>query len=378
MAGIYTHIPFCYTRCSYCDFYKTTDQRLKASFINAICKEILLQKDFFNNNCINTLYFGGGTPSVLKVDEWKTIFEVLHQTFDLSSLKEITVEVNPDDVSEKYIDTLSQFGVNRVSMGVQSFQDSHLRKMNRRHNVQQAKEAIRILKQSPIKNVSIDLIYGLPYMSWDEWVKNINLAIEADVQHISAYHLTFEKGTPYYELLKKGQLKEIPEEISSDQFEILVEKLEDAGFENYEISNFAKPGLYSQHNSSYWTGEPYLGLGPSAHSFDGKSRRWNVRDIVAYSTKLEEGKCYWENEILTPTDVYNERIMLGLRTSKGFEVDFISQLSNLQLQEFAKKEIQNQINLNNLVINNGWCSVTREKKFITDRIISDLFYVVED
>ena len=351
---------------------------MKTSFIKSFCKEISQQKEFFNNNFITTLYFGGGTPSVLTIDEWKIIFEELKANFDLSKLEELTVEVNPDDVSEDYIKRLHQLGVNRVSMGIQSFQDDHLRKMNRRHNSNQAHEAIRILKQSEINNVSIDLIYGLPYMSWDEWLQNIDWAIKADVQHISAYHLTFEKGTPYYELLKKGKLKEIPEEISSDQFEILVKKLEAAGFENYEISNFAKPGLYSKHNSSYWTGEPYLGLGPSAHSFDGKTRRWNIRSLAGYSNKIEKGDCFWEDEILSPIDVYNERIMLGLRTAKGFEYAFIDDLNDQELRSFAEKEIQHQIKVNNLEMVDGWCRVTREKKFITDRIISDLFYVIID
>jgi len=351
---------------------------MKSSFIKSFCKEISQQKDFFNNNYIQTLYFGGGTPSVLTLDEWKTIFNELHTFFDLTQIEELTIEVNPDDVSEEYIKGLYELGVNRISMGIQSFHDDHLRKMNRRHNSNQAHEAIRILKQSAINNVSIDLIYGLPYMSWEEWLTNIDLAIQADVQHISAYHLTFEKGTPYYELLKKGKLKEIPEEISSDQFEVLVEKLETAGFENYEISNFAKPGLYSKHNSSYWTGEPYLGLGPSAHSFDGKIRRWNIRSISGYSTKIEKGEGFWEDEILSPIDIYNERIMLGLRTAKGFDITFIDELSNTELKSFAEEEIQNQIKLNNLEMLDGWCRVTREKKFITDRIISDLFYVIED
>ncbi len=351
---------------------------MKSSFINAICKEILLQKDFFNIDYIRTLYFGGGTPSVLTFTEWQIIFDNLRSNFDFTQLEEITVEVNPDDVTQEYIKGLHQLGVNRVSMGIQSFHDAHLRKMNRRHNAKQAQEAIRILKESSINNVSIDLIYGLPYMSWDEWNQNIDLAIEADVQHISAYHLTFEKGTPYYELLKKGKLKELPEEISFDQFEILLKKLENNGFENYEISNFAKPGLYSKHNSSYWTGEPYLGIGPSAHSFDGKIRRWNVRDLVAYSNKVESGKGFWEDELLSPIDIYNERIMLGLRTSKGFDYTFINQLNNSELKVFAIKEIEKQVRLNNIEIVDGWCKITRNQKFITDRIISDLFYVTED
>ena len=378
MAGIYAHIPFCYTRCSYCDFYKTTDQQMKSDFINAMCKEIVLQKEFFNNNYIKTIYFGGGTPSVLSLEEWNNIFQHFQQYVDITTLDEITVEVNPDDVSPEYINGLHQLGVNRVSMGIQSFVDSHLRKMNRRHNAQQANEAIDYLKQSPIKNVSIDLIYGLPYMTMDEWHENIERAINADVQHISAYHLTFEKGTPYYDLLKKGKLKEISEDQSSDQFDVLRKRLEIAGFENYEISNFTKPEFYSRHNSSYWTGDSYLGLGPSAHSFNGKSRRWNIRDIKGYIDIINKDAIYWEEEHLSPIDIYNERIMLGLRTLKGFEMDFINQLQDQTIKSFAISEIEKQIDLNNIEIINGWCQVKWDRKLITDRIISDLFFTEED
>lgn len=340
-----------------------------------MCKEIVLQKKFLRDNFIRTLYFGGGTPSVLSMAEWKTVFEKLHQVFDLSKLEEVTVEVNPDDVTPSYIEGLSGLGVNRISMGIQSFVDEHLKKMNRRHDAVQAMEAIDILKQSLIQNVSIDLIYGLPYMSMDEWKFNIKKAIDYGVQHISAYHLTFEKGTPYYELLKKGSFKEIPEELSSCQYDILREQLEDAGYENYEISNFALPGYYSKHNSSYWTGEPYLGLGPSAHSFNGRVRQWNIADIKAYCSRINNGKNYREEEELTRVDVYNERIMLGLRTSRGFEMEFINQLQSESLKLFAKNEINNQIRLNNLEVIAGWCRVRRDKKMITDRIISDLFFI---
>ncbi len=351
---------------------------MKSGFISAMCKEIVLNGEFFSSNSIDTLYFGGGTPSALSIQEMKTIFDSIAKYVDISSINEITMEVNPDDVSMEYIDGLIQLGVNRISMGVQSFYDDHLRKMNRRHNAQQAFLAIEIIKKSAINNVSIDLIYGLPYMNMEQWTWNIEQAIKADVQHISAYHLTFEKGTVYYDLLKKGTLSEISEEDSSEQFDYLRDKLQLNGFENYEISNFSKAGYYSQHNSSYWTGEKYLGLGPSAHSFDGKIRRWNVRDLNRYTQSVVNDKVYWEEEELTLKDIYNERIMLGLRTSKGFSMDYINSLTEGEIKEFAQNEIVNQLNKGNVEVVDNHCRVKHDRKFICDRIIASLFFTDDD
>ncbi|WP_439182104.1 radical SAM family heme chaperone HemW [Carboxylicivirga taeanensis] len=374
MAGIYIHVPFCYTRCSYCDFYKTTDQQFKDEYIKALCKEIDLKASFLLKNNIQTLYFGGGTPSTLSISELATIFKAFENYFNLNDLCELTLEVNPDDVSAAYIQGLVDLGVNRLSMGVQSFFDAHLRQMNRRHNSTQAKDAIQIAKDNGIDNMSIDLIYGLPYMSFEEWKTNVRLAIESKVQHISAYHLTFEKGTLYYDYLKKGKLQEVPEEASVEQFTYLVDELEKAGYNNYEISNFALPGLESKHNSSYWSGQKYLGLGPSAHSFDGQNRSWNVRDVRKYIQDLNLGHSIAEEEVLTEEDRYNELIMLGLRTNKGFSVELISQFSSV-ITRFFEKELERQLRQNNVRISEGYCSVRHDKKMITDRIISDFFYV---
>ncbi|MCU4174104.1 radical SAM family heme chaperone HemW [Carboxylicivirga sp. N1Y90] len=376
MAGIYIHIPFCYSRCSYCDFYKTTDQTLKSDFLEAICDEIILNASFFKDNQISTLYFGGGTPSVLSLQELQSIFNCLSDFVNLSELDEITMEVNPDDVSEAYIQGLIELGVNRLSMGIQSFFDAHLRKMNRRHNAKQAINAVEIAKKSGINNISIDLIYGLPYMTFDEWKKNVKMALDLKVEHISAYHLTIEKGTPYYDLLKKGKLTEINEEDSEQQFEYLVSKLEEAGFSNYEISNFAYGKLISQHNSNYWTGKKYLGLGPSAHSFDGKKRKWNISHLSKYNEQLKGKQKYWDEELLSDTDIYNERIMLGLRTLKGFNSDFIKRVNN-DIKSFFEQELVQQIKLGNIEKDDVYYRVPKSKRFITDRIISDFFYIDE-
>lgn len=374
MAGIYIHVPFCYTRCSYCDFYKTTDQQLKDEYIKALCKEIELNRSFLLKETIQTIYFGGGTPSTLIVDELETIFQTLKQFTSFEHLQELTLEVNPDDVDADYIKQIVGIGVNRLSMGIQSFFDAHLRKMNRRHNAVQARNAIRIAKENGIKNMSIDLIYGLPYMTFDEWQENVRLAIESDVQHISAYHLTFEKGTLYYDYLKKGKLTEVPEESSVEQFDYLVSQLKKAGFEHYEISNFAKKGLESKHNSNYWTGVKYLGLGPSAHSFDGENRMWNVRDIKRYCDALKNKQSYFEQETLSDTDRYNEFIMLGLRTQKGFKMNLLDAFT-ATIKQYFNDELKQQIAQNNVTLHNGYCFVSEDKKMITDSIISDFFYV---
>lgn len=377
MAGIYIHVPFCYSRCSYCDFYKTTDQSLKHEYIKAICKEIDLNSQFFLNNQINTLYFGGGTPSTLSCNELAIIFKKLKNCSETFSPAEITMEVNPDDVTEAYVADLIQLGVNRISMGIQSFFEDHLRQMNRRHNSRQAVDAIRILKAHGIKNISIDLIYGLPYMNFDQWVSNVQKAIKLDVAHVSAYHLTFEKGTPYYDYLKKGIFKEIEEEDSALQFDYLVQQMNQNGFVNYEISNFCKPGLQSKHNSNYWTGDNYLGLGPSAHSFDGNKRLWNVSNLQKYCHLISRDESYYEEEVLTRIDRYNEIIMLGLRTKEGVNISRLQTVFNIEMSTYFHNEVAHQIEQGNIEIVDNYYRVKDEKRFITDRIISELFYITD-
>lgn len=375
MPGIYIHVPFCYSRCSYCDFYKTTDQSLKHEYIKAICKEIELHSDFFLNNKVQTLYFGGGTPSTLNKSELSKIFSTLKNTIKNYTPVEVTMEVNPDDITEDYVADLVALGVNRISMGIQSFFDEHLRKMNRRHNAKQAIRAVSIIRSGGIKNISIDLIYGLPYMDFEQWKSNVHQAINLDVQHISAYHLTFEKGTLYYDYLQKGTYKEIDDDESVKQFEFLVEQLIENGFINYEISNFCKPGYQSLHNSSYWVGEKYLGLGPSAHSFDGCKRLWNIKDIQVYCEKINTGQKYFEEEKLSIIDRYNELVMLGLRTIEGISKGKLDRILNNQLAGHFESEMKKQIEKGNVEFENNHYRVKSNRRFVTDRIIAELFYV---
>ncbi len=270
MAGIYIHIPFCRQKCYYCDFYKTVNTSLTVKFLPALESEIILRKGYLESETIETIYFGGGTPSVLTESELADILQTLHQQYSISCDAEITFEANPDDLSIEYLQGLKRTGVNRLSIGIQSFQDTFLKKMNRRHTAMQAVEAIENAANLGFDNISVDLIYGLPGLSSTAWKKDLKQVFKLPVQHLSAYHLTYHEGTAFYTWLKKGALKELKEAQSVSQFEILVEQAEKNGFEQYEISNFAKDRLYSKHNSSYWLGTKYLGLGPSAHSFNGK------------------------------------------------------------------------------------------------------------
>ncbi|HEX7585099.1 MAG TPA: radical SAM family heme chaperone HemW, partial [Prolixibacteraceae bacterium] len=323
MAGIYIHIPFCRKRCHYCDFFKSTDFSQKARLLEGLKRELESRVSELERDEINTIYLGGGTPSVLQIDELKDLLEIIHQNYTVSPTAEITMEANPDDLSQAKLSALRSVGFNRLSMGVQSFSESDLKLMNRRHSVLQAIQSVKWAKKAGFSNISIDLIYGLPNQSLEEWEKNVRIAVELDVQHISAYNLTYHEGTVFYDQLKKGILKELPDELSLQQFELLIRILKDAGFEHYEISNFCKPGLYSQHNSSYWKSKKYLGIGPSAHSYDLQSRRWNVSSISKYLNGLENNESYSETEILSDQDRYNDYIITGLRTIWGVSEEFI-------------------------------------------------------
>ena len=323
MAGIYLHIPFCRKRCHYCDFFKTTDLSQKTRLLAGLKKELESRASELDSEIINTIYLGGGTPSVLLIDEQSDLLKTIRQNYSVSDDAEVTMEANPDDLSQAILSALREIGYNRLSMGVQSFSEADLKLMNRRHGVMQAVQSVKWARNAGFKNISIDLIYGLPNQTMEEWERNVRIAVELDVQHISAYNLTYHEGTVFYDQLKKGILHELPDELSLQQFELLIRILKEAGFEHYEISNFCKPGLYSQHNSSYWKNKKYLGIGPSAHSFDLVSRRWNVSSIEKYLHGIENNQSYSEAEILTEQDRYNDYIITGLRTIWGISETWI-------------------------------------------------------
>ena len=376
MAGIYIHIPFCRKRCHYCDFFKSTDFSLKARLLEGLKRELQSRSPELASEEINTIYLGGGTPSVLLIDEHKDLLNTIYQNYQVSPQAEITMEANPDDLTQAKLSVLHEIGFNRLSMGVQSFAESDLKLMNRRHSVLQAIQSVKWAKRAGFSNISIDLIYGLPNQNLEQWERNVRIAVELDVQHISAYNLTYHEGTVFYDQLKKGILKELPDELSLQQFELLIRILKEAGFEHYEISNFCKPGLYSQHNSSYWKNKTYLGIGPSAHSFDLQTRRWNVSSISKYLDGLENNQSYSETEILTEQDRYNDYIITSLRTIWGISEEFIQ-------TEFSAPYFIHLLKIREKYLQSGHIVCTPEKLvlspeglFISDKIMAD-FMVVE-
>lgn len=376
MAGIYIHIPFCRSRCSYCDFYKSTNIAIKSDFIDSLKKEIFFRRSFLEHSLVRSLYFGGGTPSVLTVAEFGDVLTELKMFFDFSTLEEFTVELNPDDVTLDYLKGLARLGVNRVSYGVQSFHDHYLRMVCRRHDSAQALEAVRLTKLAGIENISIDLIYGLPGLTIEEWCHDVDLFLSLNVPHLSAYHLIFEEGTLMTSQLNKGLIVEATEDESKEQFLLLRNNLLKNGFEHYEISNFSKPQKYSKHNSSYWSGELYLGLGPSAHSFDGKKRYWNVSNVESYIEYLDKGDgVFFECEELTDKDIYNELVMLGLRTQKGISRKDMFDKVSLFYQNYFLKMIQPKIDGGEICFDGLRYFIPDDLFLISDKIISDLFYV---
>lgn len=375
MAGIYIHIPFCKTKCHYCDFYKTTDFGAKTDFVSALKTEIEWRKNELEQEEIVSIYFGGGTPSVLKIEEIRGILDSINRFYQIAPDVEITLESNPDDLSETFLDGLKTTSINRLSIGTQSFHDHDLKSMNRRHNSQQAIHSIEAVKRAGIKNISIDLIYGLPNQTLADWEANIEKALSLDVQHISAYHLTYHEGTVFYDYLKTGKIKELPDELSLDQFKLLLDRLNKAGFEQYEISNFARNEQYSRHNKAYWERKKYLGFGPSAHSFDHKTRRWNVSSLRKYLQSIEEKSSFWETEILSEQDQYNDYMITSLRTKWGISEHFLKETFADKFVQYFRKEAGKYLNSQHLRFENGVYKLSAEGLFISDKIMEELFYL---
>ena len=376
MAGIYIHIPFCRKRCHYCDFFKSTDLSQKARLLAGLNSELKCRAAELSSDEINTVYLGGGTPSVLLQEELNELLHTIRGHYQLARGAEITLEANPDDLSQANISAIRQVGFNRLSIGIQSFAQADLQLMNRRHGVLQAIQSVKWAKRVGFDNISIDLIYGLPNQTLEEWERNIRTAIELDVQHISAYNLTYHEGTVFYDRLKKGMLHELPDELSLQQFEMMRELLKAEGFEHYEISNFCKAGFYSKHNSSYWKNEKYLGIGPSAHSFDLQTRRWNVSSIPTYLEGIENNLPYWEAEILSEQDRYNDFIITGLRTSWGISEKAVQEnFSDRYYTHFQRCRDQ-YLQSGKLEYALGKVRINPEGLFISDKIMAD-FMVVE-
>lgn len=395
MAGIYIHIPFCQSRCIYCDFYSTTHHEAKEAYIKALVKELTLragylQDEFSEPAEIKTIYLGGGTPSTLDASQLERIFSALYHTYRISSEAEITLEANPDDLTTEKIKELQSFPINRISIGIQTFNNRELHFLRRRHTAEQAIKAVKDCQNAGFSNISIDLIYGLPEQTISQWQSNITQALQLDVPHISAYALIYEENTALWNLKEKGIISETDEDTSLTMYNMLIDELSDHHFQHYEISNFAQSGYYSRHNSSYWNSIPYLGCGPSAHSYNGKSRQWNTADLKLYIEKMQSCTqpsdfkyADWiDREYLDNQTRYNDYIMTRLRTCWGADLHFIETEFGTRLKDYCLQQASFHIKNGNLQLDkkneqtkDGLLKLTRKGLFLSDGIISDLFSV---
>ena len=390
MSGIYIHIPFCKQACHYCDFHFSTSLKKKEEMILALAKEIQLRKNELGSEIVETIYFGGGTPSILSVEEIQFLIDAVYENFEVVENPEITLEANPDDLhfdsaqcdtgnelsvrakSRTIFEEYKRIGINRLSIGIQSFFEDDLKLMNRAHNAQEAKRCLETATQY-IDNITIDLIYGIPKMSNERWLQNIETALSFGIPHISSYALTVEPKTALDKFIKKGMVKQPDDEVAQEHFHILVNRLQEEGFVHYELSNFGKPEYFSKNNSAYWLGKKYIGIGPSAHSYDGTNRSWNIANNTLYIKSIQENQLPSETETLTTVDRYNEYIMTGLRTIWGVSLERIEKefgpkyldYLNLQSQKFIEDEL--------LFTENGILRTTQKGKFLSDGIASDLF-----
>lgn len=373
MAGLYIHIPFCARRCLYCDFYSNTDRSLMEQYVEAALRELEMESDYLQGEPIETIYFGGGTPSLLPTESIRRLLQ--SPLIELSADQEITLEANPDDLTPDYIAALRQLPINRISIGIQSFREQELLFLNRRHTAQQAIDAVKRCQDAGLTNISIDLMYGLPKQTPALWQQTLEAAVALQVPHLSAYHLIYEEGTALSRLVEAGKVEPIDEDLSVELFAQLIKTASQAGYEHYEISNFALPGCYSRHNSSYWQGKKYLGIGPSAHSFNGTERRWNASSLTLYIQGIREGDPDRECETLSLPTQYNEYIITRLRTRWGVDISTIQQRFGDDFVTHFRAQIINSKQQGLVVENEGNYCLTPSGIFLSDGVMSDLLWV---
>lgn len=377
MAGLYLHIPFCKQACHYCDFHFSTQLKQREAVVAALVQELVLQKDYLGGKVLSSVYFGGGTPSLLTEQELDVLFNAIFKHFSVQKDAEITLEANPDDLDLYTLNVLHESPVNRLSIGIQSFREEDLRLMNRAHEVQQARDCLRLAKEVGFEKLTADLIYAMPNMSDADWVQNLDALLQYELPHFSAYALTVEAKTALHKFVKDGKVKPASDADQKRQFDLLIDMAVSRGYEHYEISNFAKPGQRALHNSSYWKSEPYLGIGPSAHSFNGHSRQWNVSNNTKYVQALEKGELPTTIERLSMYDQFNEQLLTGLRTSEGVNLDRMElrfgadMIAQLRAALLDLKDDWYQLRNNQLVL-------TRSGKHFADLIASDLFILADD
>lgn len=373
MAGIYFHIPFCKQKCHYCNFYSVASRSGIPAMINAIVAEVSLQRTYLNNQTLTSIYFGGGTPSLLSETQLGAMLDAVTAEFAMSSSVEITLEANPDDITPEQLKMWRNIGINRLSIGVQSFNDKDLIYLNRVHNAERAHRCLTDARDAGFDNLTIDLIFGIPTLNDEAWLRNISLATETGIPHISAYALTVEPKTALDVLIRKGRLAAVDELMTARQFEMLMDALQTKGYQHYEISNYCLPGKYAQHNTAYWKGDHYLGLGPSAHSFNGKSRQWNISSIDAYIRAMVEQKPDFDIEFLNVSQQYNEYVMTGLRTMWGCSIHEIERKFGKPYAECFVTNAGRWIERGCVSADSGVYTLTREGKLLADGIASDLF-----
>lgn len=379
MPGLYIHIPFCASRCIYCGFYSTTSLQMREKYVDAICKEMRLRADYANarKEGVGTIYLGGGTPSQLSFSQLNRIFDTISEVFFqgdaslFSHVSEFTIECNPDDITSSFADFLAHSPVNRVSMGAQSFSDDRLKFLHRRHNATEVSQAVALLRASGIKNISLDLIFGFPKESLQDWISDIETALSLAPGNISAYSLMYEEGTPLYRMLQERKIKEVDEELSLAMYNTLVDRLCEAGYEHYEISNFALPGFSGKHNTGYWHNTPYLGIGAAAHSYDLNSRQWNVSDLKAYIEAIEKGNIPKTTELLDDDTRYDDLVTTTLRTREGIAIQRLKEPYKHHLLENARPYVEQEL----MAVVNDHLKLTRKGIFISDTIMSSLMYV---
>lgn len=373
MAGLYIHVPFCKTRCHYCNFYSMASLKYRPIFVDKLLEEINIQKNYLGNSDIGSIYLGGGTPSLLSDDEIKHILDALYQNFNVQEDVEVTLEANPDDINEDWVKKLLQTDVNRISLGVQSFHDSNLQYLHRIHNSSEAINAIKLLQDNGISNLTVDLIYGIPGLSKLMWEQNLDTFFDLNIPHLSAYSLTVEEKTPLYVNIAKGKIAAPEENESIDHFKSLISLSEAREYIHYEISNFALEGHYSRHNSIYWTGGHYLGLGPSAHSFNGHSRRWNKSSVKAWLDMCDHYDESFEEEVLSLDQRFNEYVMTSLRTAWGCNITMVQQQFGKGYARHLLNEAAIHIKSGKLEKRSNRLYLSSQGKLFADGIASDLF-----
>ncbi len=377
MAGIYIHIPFCKQACHYCDFHFSTSLKYKDELLLAIKNELLLRKDYLQGQSVGSIYLGGGTPSLLSASEVDTLIDTIYGHFPVDPSVEISLEANPDDLTREKVTDLRKSLVNRFSIGVQSFYEEDLRWMNRAHNAQEAEAALKRVQDAGFENITADLIYGYPLLSDEKWLMNIGRMIEFEIPHISAYSMTIEPQTALASFIAKGAQTPMNEGQSAGQFLMLVDEVGTQGYEQYEISNYARNGLYSKHNTNYWKGVPYLGLGPSAHSFNGLERQWNVANNYKYIESIEKGEVPAEREVLSRADRFNEYMMTSLRTKWGVDAGYLNQYFEAEFNGEIKEALERNIASGKITVDGGIYTLSLEGKLLADQIASELFLVQE-